>query len=170
MEAAATARVALSGQSAKRGTCSERLAFEKVVIKIRWIAILHVKAVRANEHEPEVVAAGAMDAFSIRKHMKTFAILTIAIGLLASATAVHARGGRGLSGSGLSGSSHGSYGTIHSSGYVYRNPYAAYPSVGVRGYTNFDGTYVVPHYRTPANHTVTDNLSYRGYGTVRVPR
>ena len=57
-----------------------------------------------------------------------------------------------------------------SSSYVYRNPYAASPSVGVRGYTRNDGTYVLPHYRTPANRTETDNLSYRGYGTVRVPR
>ena len=57
-----------------------------------------------------------------------------------------------------------------SSGYVYRNPYAASPSVGVRGYTRYDGTYVLPHYRTRANGTETDNLSYRGYGTVRVRR
>ena len=57
-----------------------------------------------------------------------------------------------------------------SSSYVYRNPYAASPSVGVRGYTRNDGTYVLPYYRTPANRTETDNLNYRGYGTVRVPR
>jgi hypothetical protein len=54
--------------------------------------------------------------------------------------------------------------------YVYRNPYAAYPSVHVSGYTRADGTTVLPYYRTPANDTLTDNLSYRGYGTVRVPR
>ena len=54
--------------------------------------------------------------------------------------------------------------------YVYRNPYAAYPSVSVRGYTRYDGTVVLPYYRTPANNTLTDNLNYRGYGTVRVPR
>ena len=54
--------------------------------------------------------------------------------------------------------------------YVYRNPYAASPSVSVRGYTRTDGTFVAPHYRTPPNHTLTDNLSYRGYGTIRVPR
>ena len=29
---------------------------------------------------------------------------------------------------------------------------------------------VLPYYRTPANSTVTDNLSYRGYGTVRLLR
>ena len=57
-----------------------------------------------------------------------------------------------------------------SSGYVYRNPYAAYPSVRVQGYYRSNGTYVAPYVRTPANDTVTDNLSYRGYGTVRVPR
>lgn len=54
--------------------------------------------------------------------------------------------------------------------YVYRNPYAAYPSVSVSGYTRNDGTTVLPYHRTPANDTVTDNLSYRGYGTIRVPR
>ena len=37
------------------------------------------------------------------------------------------------------------YSSSYSSGYVYRNPYAAYPSVNVRGY-------------------------YRSYGTIRVPR
>ena len=61
-----------------------------------------------------------------------------------------------------------SYGS--SSGYVYRNPYAAYPSVHVRGYYRSTGTYVAPHVRTAPNGTVTDNLSYRGYGTIRVPR
>lgn len=55
-------------------------------------------------------------------------------------------------------------------GYVYRNPYAAYPSVSVRGYFRTDGTYVAPYRRTPPNSTVTDNLNYRGYGTIRVPR
>jgi hypothetical protein len=54
--------------------------------------------------------------------------------------------------------------------YVYRNPYAAYPSVSVRGYTRYNGTVVLPYHRTPANKTLTDNLNYRGYGTVRVPR
>ena len=62
------------------------------------------------------------------------------------------------------------YSTGGSSGYVYRNPYAAAPSVGVRGYTPSRGTYVAPYVRTAPNHTVTDNLSYRGYGTVRVLR
>jgi hypothetical protein len=54
--------------------------------------------------------------------------------------------------------------------YVYRNPYAADPTVHVRGYYRSSGTYVAPYVRTPANNTVTDNLSYRGYGTIRVPR
>ncbi len=57
-----------------------------------------------------------------------------------------------------------------SSGSVYRNPYAASPSVGVRGYTRYDGGSVAPHVRTAPNYTRTDNLSYRGYGTVRVPK
>jgi hypothetical protein len=69
-------------------------------------------------------------------------------------------------------SDHGSASGYSSSrrDYVYRNPYAAYPSVSVRGYIRSNGTYVAPHYRTRPNNTVTDNLSYRGYGTVRVPR
>ena len=54
--------------------------------------------------------------------------------------------------------------------YVYRNPYAAYPSVSVHGYYRSNGTYVAPYVRTAPNHTVTDNLSYRGFGTIRVPR
>jgi hypothetical protein len=57
-----------------------------------------------------------------------------------------------------------------SSGYVYRNPYAACPSVSVRDYRRSDGTYVAPYLRTPPNNTITDNLSYRGFGTVRVPK
>jgi hypothetical protein len=70
------------------------------------------------------------------------------------------------------GSLGGSYGhsSSYSSGYVYRNPYAAYPSVNVRGYYRSSGTYVAPHVRTSPNWTKTDNLSYRGYGTIRVPR
>ncbi len=33
----------------------------------------------------------------------------------------------------------------------------------VRGHFRSNGTYVMPHYRTPANRTPYDNLSYRGY-------
>lgn len=62
---------------------------------------------------------------------------------------------------GYSGSSHD---------YVYRNPYAAFPSVHVSGYTRADGVAVLPYYRTSPNNTLTDNLSYRGFGTIRVPR
>ena len=40
----------------------------------------------------------------------------------------------------------------------------------MRGYYHSNGTYVAPHVRTAPNGTVTDNLSYRGYGTVRVPK
>jgi hypothetical protein len=66
----------------------------------------------------------------------------------------------------------GSFGGYSSSSrdYVYRNPYAAYPSVSVSGYTRNDGKVVLPYYRTPANSIRTDNLNYRGYGTIRVPR
>ena len=44
------------------------------------------------------------------------------------------------------------------------------PSVSVSGYTRSTGTYVPSHVRTPGNFTVTDNLSYRSFGTTRVPR
>src|SRR6266446_8779372 len=69
-------------------------------------------------------------------------------------------------------SDYGSLGGLSSSSrdYVYRNPYAAYPSVNVQGYYRSSGTYVAPHVRTAPNWTPTDNLGYRGYGTVRVPR
>ena len=33
----------------------------------------------------------------------------------------------------------------------------------VRGYFRSNGTYVMPYYRTPANGTPYDNLSYHGY-------
>ena len=33
----------------------------------------------------------------------------------------------------------------------------------VRGYLRSNGTYVAPYYRTPANGTPFDNLSYPGY-------
>lgn len=33
----------------------------------------------------------------------------------------------------------------------------------VRGHFRSNGTYVMPYYRTPANGTPYDNLSYRGY-------
>src|SRR5262249_39691200 len=55
-------------------------------------------------------------------------------------------------------------------GFTYRNPYAADPSVHVDGYLWSNGKYVQPHVRTAPNDTVTDNLNYRGYGTIRVPR
>src|SRR5579862_369033 len=55
----------------------------------------------------------------------------------------------------------GSYGSggSSSSSYVYRNPYAAYPSVNVNGYYRSSGTYVAPYVRTAPNSTVSDNLS-----------
>ena len=40
---------------------------------------------------------------------------------------------------------------------------AAAQADSVNGYFRSNGTYVAPHYRTPANGTPYDNLSYRGY-------
>ena len=95
--------------------------------------------------------------------MKILATLALAAALFATAFNAEARSGGSRSGYGSSGSG-------SRSGYVYRNPYAAQPSVRVRDYTRSTGTYVERHVRTPANDTLKDNLSYRGYGTVRVPK
>ena len=46
-------------------------------------------------------------------------------------------------------------GASSSSGYAYRNPYAAYPSVSVSGYYRSTGTYVAPHVRTAPNSPVS---------------
>ena len=62
-----------------------------------------------------------------------------------------------------------SYGNSSES-YVYRNPYAAYSSASVHDYFRNDGTFVLPHYRTSPNGTVTDSLGFRGFGTIRVPK
>jgi hypothetical protein len=107
--------------------------------------------------------------------MKTLATILLGITLLTVAFPAQAadRGYSSSLGSYRSSSYRSSYsslGSSSSSGYVYRNPYAAYPSVSVYGYTRADRTYVAPHYRTPANDTIKDNLSYRGYGTIRLPR
>ncbi len=102
--------------------------------------------------------------------MKTLATITLGIALLTVASTAHAADRRYSSSLGSYRSSYGSLSSSRSSGYVYRNPYAAYPSVSVYGYTRADRTYVAPHYRTPANDTNKDNLSYRGYGTIRQPR
>ena len=102
--------------------------------------------------------------------MKLKLLLTAA--LLATTLAAEARGvGRGSHSTGGS-HSRSSYSSSSSarSGYAHRNPYAATPSVRVQGYYRSTGTIVMPHSRTPANNTIIDNLSYRGYGTIRVPR
>ena len=108
--------------------------------------------------------------------MKTLTNILVAVALLAATITTQAGSVRGYV------RSNGTYVTPHyrsgsgslsgnsRSAYVYRNPYAASPSVNVGGYSRSNGTYVAPHVRTPANKTVTDNLSYRGYGTIRVPR
>lgn len=95
--------------------------------------------------------------------------LLLAAALLGTTLAADARGGGRGSYSGSGSRSSYSSGSTRS-GYVYRNPYAAHPSVSVRGYSKHSGTFVPPHVRTPANDTLKDNLSYRGYGTVRVPK
>ena len=113
--------------------------------------------------------------------MKILAKLTIAIAILVTSFAAQAGWVSGYTRSNgtyvlpyyrSDSGSLGGYSGYSSSSrdYVYRNPYAAYPSVHVSGYTRADGTTVLPYYRTPPNNTLTDNLSYRGYGTVRVPR
>ena len=108
--------------------------------------------------------------------MKTLKSIIIALVAVTAAVSLQAGTVRGYTRSNGSyvaphyRSDSGSLGSSHSSGYVYRNPYAASPSVGVNSYTRSSGTYVAPHVRTSPNWTPTDNLNYRGYGTVRVPR
>lgn len=113
--------------------------------------------------------------------MKTLIKLTLAAVILATACAAQAGTVRGYFRSNRtyvaphyrsSSSSLGSFSAYSSSSRscVYRNPYAAYPSVHVGGYIRSSGTYVAPHVRTSPNWTRTDNLNYRGYGTLRVPK
>jgi hypothetical protein len=91
------------------------------------------------------------------QNMKTLTKFVLAVTML---TAISANA-QSLNSFGYSGSNRG---------YAYRNPYAAMPSVTVHSYLRHDGTYVPSHFRTAPNWTATDNLSYRGYGTIRVPR
>jgi hypothetical protein len=113
--------------------------------------------------------------------MKTLTKLALAVLTLATAVSAQAEWVRGhlrsngtyvapyhRSSSGSIGS-HSGY-SSPSRDYVYRNPYAATPSVKVRDFFRSDGAYVLPHVRTAPNWTETDNLGYRGYGTIRVPR
>jgi len=107
--------------------------------------------------------------------MKSLAKIILGIALFSAITSAQAGGVReGLRSNGTYVSPHlrPSRGTLggYTSAYVYRNPYAAFPSVGVRSYRRTNGTFVMPHYRTPANWTLRDNLNYRGYGTIRLPR
>ena len=92
------------------------------------------------------------------QNMKTLTKLTLAVTMLLTAISASAQS---LNSFGYSGSNRG---------YSYRNPYAATPSVRVHDYIRRDGTYVPSHFRTSPNLTPTDNLNYRGYGTIRVPR
>ena len=96
--------------------------------------------------------------------MKTLTNLALAAVMLCCSFAAEAGTGRG------SYRSSGSLGGSSRSSYVYRNPYAAYPSQRVSGYNRTSGTYVAPHVRTSPNWTRTDNLNYRGYGTIRTPK
>ena len=114
--------------------------------------------------------------------MNTFAKFSLVTAIIASALATQAGGVSGYVRSNgtyvapyvrstiSSGSVDCASGAAAGSGYVYRNPYAAHPSVSVHEYTRENGTIVHPYQRTPANDTPTDNLNYRGFGTVREPR
>jgi hypothetical protein len=86
--------------------------------------------------------------------MKTLTKLILVVTMLLTAVSANAQ----------------SYYSGSSRDYGYRNPYAGMPSVRVHDYFRRDGTYVSPHFRTIPNGTTTDNLNYRGYGTIRVPR
>ena len=136
-----------------------------------------VKAVPVDKrnwwHTPPALTNGSQKK---NKDMKTLIRFALAAILMASTVVTQAGPVRGYFRSNGTyvaphyRSDYGALGSTSSYGYVYRNPYAAYPSVHVRGYYRSSGTYVSPHVRTAPNNTVTDNLSYRGYGTIRVPR
>lgn len=108
--------------------------------------------------------------------MKTLTKIALALGILGSTVAAQAGWMSGYYRSNGTyvapyyRSDYGSIGRSASFGYVYRNPYAAEPTVNVHGYFRSNGAYVAPHVRTAPNDTVTDNLSYRGFGTIRVPK
>ncbi len=142
-----------------------------------------VKAVRVNKPETGGERRQhSRTAFKKHKTMKILTKLAVAAVMLTTAFAARAEMVSGYfrnDGTYVAPyyrSDYGSLGGYSSSfssssrDYVDRNPSAAAPSERVSGYTRHDGTTVLPYYRTPANDTVTDNLSYRGYGTVRVPR
>jgi hypothetical protein len=102
--------------------------------------------------------------------MKTLALIVLAISFFSFNSSSQAGDVRGYY------RSNGTYVQPHyrsssgfSSGQVqhYRNPYAADPVVHVNSYQKSDGTRVMEHYRTPANSILTDNLSYRGFGSIR---
>ena len=104
--------------------------------------------------------------------MKTLALIALTISFLSFTSNSHAGDVRGYF------RSNGTYVQPHyrsSGGYssgerhYYRNRYAANPVVSVRSYQKSNGTSVIGHYRTPGNKIITDNLSYRGFGTVRRP-
>jgi hypothetical protein len=99
-----------------------------------------------------VSAADTEEPLNQNQNMKTLTKLILAVTMLITAVSANAQ----------------SFGS--SGDYGYRNPYAATPSVRVHDYFRRDGTYVSPHFRTSPNWTPTDNLNYRGYGTIRVPR
>ena len=133
-----------------------------------------VKAVRVNE--PDLGGERRRHHGPARKQknstMKTLTKLALIAAILGSAVATQAGGVRGyFRGNGTYVAPHyrsdyGSTAVPAVPAYVYRNPYAAEPTVPVREYNRTDGTVVLPHHRTPANDTVTDNLNYRGYGSV----
>ena len=137
-----------------------------------------MKAVRVDESKTlPKLGTPATSGLELRTEtMKSLAKLIIAVVFLTTAFAAHAGWVNGYYRSNGTyvtpyyRSDYGSMGNGSSYGYVYRNPYAAYPSVSVRGYYRADGTFVAPYRRTAPNNTTTDNLNYRGYGMIRVPR
>jgi hypothetical protein len=110
------------------------------------------------------------------KTMKTLKTIGLAAMMLATTLAAQAGPVRGYfrsNGTYMAPSYRSSYGSVgrtssrsYNSGYVYRSPYAAYPSVNVHGYYRSNGTYVMAHVRTPPDSTVTDNLNNRGSPSV----
>lgn len=102
--------------------------------------------------------------------MKTLALIVLAISFFSinsSSQAGEVRGHYRSNGTYVQPHYRSSSGFFSGQVHHYRNPYAADPVVHVHSYQKSDGTRVMEHYRTPANSILTDNLSYRGFGSIR---
>lgn len=142
--------------------------FKKVVTVLSRIAIPTMKAVKRS-----IMLAPAINVKTASNHqntMKTLALIISAISFLSCVNPSLAGDVRGYTrkdGTYVQPHYRASSGSSAGVNHYYRNPNAAAPVVHVQAYVKSDDTKVTEHYRTPPNATITDNLSYRGFGTIR---